>query len=45
MIAESELRPGQAHEIAHLAQGIERLSDDEVDRMLQEPKTSEGYAG
>ena len=45
VITESELRPGQAHEIAHLAQGIEGLSDDEVERMLQEPKTTGGYAG
>src|SRR5207247_1287804 len=45
VITESELRPGQAHEIAQLAQGIERLSSDEVERMLQEPKATGGYAG
>jgi NAD(P)-dependent dehydrogenase (short-subunit alcohol dehydrogenase family)/acyl carrier protein len=44
VITESELRPGQAHEIARLAQGIDRLSDDEVDRMLQEQKATGDYA-
>jgi amino acid adenylation domain-containing protein len=42
-IAEREPRPGHAREIARLARSIGSLSDEEVERMLLEQKTSGGY--
>jgi NAD(P)-dependent dehydrogenase (short-subunit alcohol dehydrogenase family)/catechol 2,3-dioxygenase-like lactoylglutathione lyase family enzyme len=43
-IVESEPRPGQAREIARLALSVEGLSNAEVERMLEEPKATGGYA-
>ncbi len=43
-IVENEPRPGQAREIAGLALSVEGLSNAEVERMLEETKSAEGYA-
>jgi acyl carrier protein len=39
-----ESRPGQFHEIARLAQGVDRLSEDEMQRLLRGAKAEGGAA-
>jgi len=44
LMVENDARPGQAREIALLARSLEGLSEAEVERMLQEQKSSGGGA-